>query len=223
MFILILFAFFSGIVTILSPCILPVLPIVLSSSLTGGKRRPLGIVTGFVISFTFFTLFLSAIVRATNISADSLRTIAVVLLIVFGASLFIPQFQLWMEKLFSKIASLFQPVNRSTTQQSSDFIGGIPIGASLGLIWAPCVGPILASVITIAATSTVTSGAFFITLAYSLGTGIPMLGITYGGRTLLQKVPWLLSKTQTIQRVFGFLMFFTAIGIFFNVDRTFQT
>ncbi len=228
MLILILFAFFSGVVTILSPCILPVLPIVLSSSLTGGKKRPFGIVTGFVLSFTFFTLFLSAIVKATNISADSLRSVAVILLIIFGASLFIPQFQVWMEKAFSKLSSLLSNgILRSgkSTQDDKDngFISGIPIGASLGLIWAPCVGPIIASVITLAATSTVNTGALFITLSYSLGTAIPMLGITFGGRALLTKVPWLLTRAQTIQKVFGVLMFITAVGIFFNADRQFQT
>ncbi len=65
MILLILFSFIAGIVTVLSPCILPVLPIVLSGSVTGGKQRPFGIMTGFVLSFTFFTLFLSGIVQAT--------------------------------------------------------------------------------------------------------------------------------------------------------------
>lgn len=227
MIILIVFAFLSGIVTILSPCILPVLPIVLSSSLIGGKKRPLGIVTGFIISFTFFTLFLSAIVRATHISADSLRTGAVVLLVIFGVSLFIPKFQIWMELFISRITSFISNKISSSkpslnTNRDEGYVSGIPIGASLGLIWAPCVGPIIASVIALAATSQVNSQAVFITLAYSLGTAIPLLGITYGGRTLLAKNPWLLTRAQSIQKVFGVLMFVTAVGIFFNVDRKFQ-
>lgn len=78
MFLLIGFAFVAGIVTILSPCILPILPIVLSGSVAGDKWRPWGVVTGFVASFTFFTLFLSAIVQATGVSADFLRIVAVV-------------------------------------------------------------------------------------------------------------------------------------------------
>ncbi len=84
MLFLVFFAFLAGFVTILSPCILPVLPIVLSGSLTGGHKRPLGIVLGFIISFSLFTLFLAEIVRLTGISADFLRLISVIIVLVFG-------------------------------------------------------------------------------------------------------------------------------------------
>ena len=218
MILLILFAFIAGLVTILSPCILPVLPIVLSGSVDTGKKRPLGIVTGFILSFTFFTLLLSTIVKATGISADSLRTISIVVIGLFGFSMLVPAMQIWMEKLFSKIAGLLPKGSQDTS-----FIGGVIVGLSLGLLWAPCVGPILASVITLAATSSLNLAAFFITLAYSLGTALPLLGITYGGRTLLQKIPWLTRNTGTIQKTFGLLMIATAISMQANLDRTFQT
>lgn len=221
MIILILFAFIGGIITILSPCILPVLPIVLSGSLTGGKKRPLGIVTGFIVSFTFFTLFLSAIVKVLGIAPDTLRYIAVAILILFGFSLFVPKFQVFMEQLFSKLSSRIN--TRKQQSSTNDFLAGIPIGASLGLIWTPCVGPIIASVITLAATSQVNGSAILITLAYSIGTAIPMLAITYGGRQLLQKAPSLLTHAQHIQKGFGILMVLTAVAIFFNIDRTIQT
>lgn len=218
MIFLIGFAFLAGIITILSPCILPILPIVLSGSVGAGKRKPQGIVTGFVLSFTFFTLFLSALVRATGISADALRGISIVIILIFGVSLLLPQFQLLTEKLFSRLSNKF-----AVQGTHSGFGGGVLIGLSLGLIWTPCVGPILASVITLAATSDVSLAAFFITLAYSLGTAIPMFAIMYGGRGLLQKIPWLLPNTGKIQKAFGVLMILTAIGIFYNIDRRFQT
>jgi len=100
MLLLLIFAFLGGLVTILSPCILPILPIVLSGSVTGGKKRPIGVVVGFILSFTFFTLFLTSIVNLLSISADSLRTFSVVVILVFGASLLIPKFQLLLEQLF---------------------------------------------------------------------------------------------------------------------------
>src|SRR5882724_9967158 len=107
MILLIAFAFLAGVVTILSPCILPILPIVLSSTIGGkdtGKSRPLGVVTGFILSFTFFTLFLSTIVSLSGIPADSLRIFSVIVIALFGFSLLIPQFQLLVEKIFSKLA-----------------------------------------------------------------------------------------------------------------------
>lgn len=218
MLILILFAFLAGVVTILSPCILPILPIILSGGIGGGKKRPLGIVTGFVISFSFFTLALSAIVKLTGVSADVLRTISIVIIFGFGLTLLVPKFQLWMEQTFSKLAGMASQKN-----EGSGFGGGVLLGCSLGLIWTPCVGPIIASVITLAATSTVNFAAVFITIAYSIGTALPMFAIIYGGRQLLQKVPWLLKNTGKIQKAFGVLMILTALAIFFNVDRKFQT
>jgi len=217
MFLLLGFAFLAGIVTILSPCILPVLPVVLSGGISGGKQRPLGIVAGFIASFTFFTLFLTSIVRATGVSPDALRSVSVVVIIAFGLSLLVPKLQAFIEQFLSRVSSLAKRTERS------DFAGGIFIGASLGLVWTPCVGPILASVISLALTGTVTTTAFFITLAYSIGTAIPMLAIVWGGRALLQKVPWLVASTGKIQKIFGLLMILTALAIATNLDRKFQT
>src|SRR3990167_6202283 len=109
---LILFAFLGGVVTILSPCILPILPVVLSGTVGGGKRKPLGIIIGFVLSFTFFTLFLSAIVSATGLSADFLRNISVFILILFGLSLLIPMLQKRMERFFSRISGGISTKNK---------------------------------------------------------------------------------------------------------------
>lgn len=218
MLLLVLFAFLAGVVTVLSPCILPILPVVLSSSLSGGKRRPFGIIAGFILSFTFFTLFLATLVSKLGISADLLRNLAIFLIFGFGLSLLIPATQVALEKLFQIFSNLTPKGN-----QNSGFWGGILVGLSLGLIWTPCVGPILASVITLAVANTVTGSTFLITLAYSIGTAIPMFFITLGGRKLLEKVPGVLEHTAQIQQVFGVLMIVTALGMFLNIDRRFQT
>lgn len=221
MILLIAFAFLAGIVTILSPCILPILPIILSSTLKGqdiGKSRPMGVVVGFVLSFTFFTLFLSTLVNISGISPEALRLFSVIVILGFGISLLIPKFQVLIERLFSKLSGFAPQVSTKT-----GFEGGVVIGLSLGLLWTPCVGPILASVISLAISGTVTFDAFLITLAYSLGTALPMFLIMIGGQSALKKVPWLLSNTEKIQKVFGVLMILTALGILTNVDRKFQS
>ncbi|KKQ73682.1 MAG: hypothetical protein US96_C0056G0008 [Candidatus Woesebacteria bacterium GW2011_GWB1_38_5b] len=221
MILLIAFAFLAGIITVLSPCILPILPIILTSSIGGvntGKSRPIGVVIGFILSFTFFTLFLSTIVRLSGVPVETLRFVSIIVVAGFGISLLVPQFQVLLERLFSKLAGLMP-----SSQGRTGFGGGLLIGFSVGLLWTPCVGPILASVISLAITGTVTLDAFLITLAYSLGTAIPMFLIMLGGQNALRRVPWLLSNLGHIQKIFGVLMILTAIGIFFNVDRRFQT
>ncbi len=208
MAILILFAFLGGIVTILSPCILPLLPIILGSGVTGGKRKPLGIITGFVLSFTFFTLFLTSLVRLTGISADSLRLFAAAVILLFGLVLVVPHLSAWWEKLTSKVTNL-RPA------EGSGFVGGLIVGVSLGLVWTPCVGPILAAVISLAITGSVNASAVPIVLAYALGTAIPLFLILIGLKKFIPRLPWL-------QQAFGVLMVLTAIAIYSGLDRQFQ-
>lgn len=217
MIILLIFAFLAGIVTILSPCILPILPIVLSGTVSGDKKRPYGIILGFILSFTFFTLFLATIVRLTGIPTNTLRIIAGAVLLIFGLGLLVPGFQTLMERLFNKLSVLGPKAN-----PQAGFWGGFVIGLTIGIVWTPCVGPILASVIALAATSQVSIATFLITLTYSIGTAIPMFIIMYGGRNLLKKAPWLVKNTSVIQKAFGVLMILFAIAIFTNLDLQFE-
>ncbi|MBN2658608.1 MAG: redoxin domain-containing protein [Spirochaetales bacterium] len=216
MLLLTIVAFISGIITILSPCILPVLPIVLSGSV-GGKKKPLGIISGFVVSFTFFTLFLTALVKRFGFSADSLRVAAVVLILLFGAILLFPR----LNQFYEKAISLLQ---RRTGQNKNrqGFSGGLLTGFSLGLIWTPCAGPIMASVISLSITQSVTAHSVLITLAYTVGTALPMLAIMFGGRKLINRVPSLLKNTGRIQRFFGAVLLFTGLSIAMGWDRDFQ-
>jgi len=234
MLVLLAFAFVSGIITILSPCILPVLPIVLSGSVGGGKARPFGVLAGFVVSFTVFTLTLSAIVRALGIPADALRVVAVVLIALFGIVMLVPRLRDGFEMLTSRIASRGNRTSRVAAakpgaagsvpagQRLAGLWGGIVVGLSLGLIWTPCVGPIMASVISLALTQQVSGDSVFITLAYTLGTSIPMLAVMLGGRALLARVPALTKNTANIQKGFGVLMLVMAVAIGFGWDRRFQ-
>ena len=104
----------------------------------------------------------------------------------------------------------------------SGFGSGIVVGLSLGLIWTPCVGPIMASVISLALTQHVDGGSVFITLAYTLGTSIPMLAVMLGGRALLNRVPALTRNAARIQQVFGVLMIVVGVAIGLGWDRQFQ-
>jgi methionine-R-sulfoxide reductase len=216
MLVLPFFAFLSGIVTILSPCILPVLPLVLSGSV-GGKRKPVGVVLGFVLSFSLFTLILSTLVQALQISAQTMRMAAILIIILFGFVLLIPKLQEKFELAASRL------VSQKQNKQRNGLTGGILLGASLGLLWTPCVGPIMASVISLAISQQVDGGSAVIVLSYSLGTSIPMFGIMLGGRNLIKRFPGLSKNTGRIQRVFGILMIIVGLSLYFGLDRKFQT
>ena len=227
MIILVAFAFLSGVITILSPCILPVLPILLSGGVSGGRARPFGVISGFVVSFTVFTLALSTIVQALRIPADALRIVAVVLIVLFGVVMLVPRLSAWFELLASRIATrgrrLAPAGGGSSGGGWSGYWGGCLVGLSLGLVWTPCVGPIMASVISLALTQHVESSSVYITLAYTLGTALPMLGVMFGGRALLNRVPALARNSVNIQRGFGVLMILVGVAIGLGWDRQFQS
>ena len=226
MIVLLGFAFLSGVITILSPCILPVLPIVLSGGVGGGKARPFGVLVGFIVSFTAFTLALSAIVQALGIPVDTMRIVAVVLIVLFGLVMLVPFLRDRFELIASRIARRGPGSGRAAgapaTAGMAGFGSGIVVGLSLGLIWTPCVGPIMASVISLALTQHVDGGSIFITLAYTLGTSIPMFGVMVGGRALLTRVPALTRNAARIQQGFGVLMIVVGVGIGLGWDRRFQ-
>jgi cytochrome c-type biogenesis protein len=221
---IVLFAFLSGIVTVASPCVLPVLPFLLSGAI-GGRLRPYGIITGFILSFTVFTLTLSAILAALHIPPDATRLISVALLLAFGLTLLIPALHTVYERFSTQSVSRLNTGGQisSSPDSGNGFVGGVMVGGTLGLLWTPCVGPIMSAVITLALSGNVTFQAFLVTLAFSIGTAIPMLAVMLGGRGALARVPWLMNNLGTVQRGFGAVMVVFAIGIFFNVDRKVQT
>lgn len=215
------FAFLAGIATILSPCILPLLPVVLSGSAGAGRLRPWGIILGFTVSFTVFTLTLSLLVSLAGITPEVLRTVSALLILSFGLVMVLPPLKNAFLSWASRLTASRAP--RGVKKQGQGFLPGVAMGFSLGLVWTPCAGPIMASVVTLAATQTVNVATVTITLAYTLGTSVPLLLILLGGRQLLQKVPFLTSHSARIQQIFGGLMLLTALALFLGWDRELQT
>src|SRR5436853_1482682 len=179
MVLLALFALLAGAATALSPCVLPVLPVILSAGATGGRRRPLGIVTGLTLSFTFATVALVYVIDALGLPNDLLRTAAIVILILFGLSLLIPAASAHVEAWLQRLA----PSARSGDPEGG-FGSGLLVGLSLGFVYAPCAGPILAGVITVSASQSLTAGRLGVALAYALGSGGVPYFLSLGGRRL---------------------------------------
>ena len=185
MALLILFALLAGAATALSPCVLPVLPAVLGAGATGGRRRPLGIVTGLVLAFTFATVALVYVIDALGLPDDLVRTIAIVTLFVFGITLLVPSLGDRIEAFGSRIAP-------GPARVGGDGFGsGLVLGASLGLVYTPCAGPILAGVITVSASQDFTAGKLAVALAYAVGSGAVLYVLMLGGRRVADRMkPW---------------------------------
>ncbi len=220
MLILLLFSFISGFVTILAPCMWPMLPIVLSSTVKGtDHKRPLGITIGVMASFAIFTLSVSYLVRLFHFDPNILRSIAVVVIIFLGLTLVIPALSRIIEGFVSRLTGI---IGIQKQQQGNDFKAGFLTGIMLGVIWSPCGGPILASIATLAATGMVNTQVILVTLFYVTGVGLPLFIFTYGGQQVITKTRFISAYTGRVQQVFGIIMILTAVAIFFNYDKLLQ-
>ena len=214
MTLLILFALLAGAGTALSPCVLPILPAVLSAGVTGGRRRPIGVVAGLVVAFTFATVALVYLIDALGLPDDLVRWIAIGTLGVFGLVLLVPALADRVEAFISRI------VPGPARSGGEGFWPGFLLGVSLGLVYAPCAGPILAGVITVSASQDFTAGKLAVALAYAIGSGVVLYALMLGGRRLIEGMGSWRSRVQTAM---GALMVLTAIAMSADLDIRFQT
>ena len=200
----------AGFITAISPCVLPVLPIIFAGGATGSRRKPFAIVTGLILSFSAFTLFGVWLLKTLGLPQDLLRNIAIGLLFLVAATL-----------LFPKVEEIVQrPLLRLTRRPGGDLGGGLLLGASLGLVFVPCAGPVLAAITVVGATQDVGARSIVLTLAYATGAAIPMLVVAFGGRAGMNA---LRPRAHRIRQALGVVVALTALAIAFNVDRHFQT
>ena len=200
----------AGFITAISPCVLPVLPIIFAGGATGSRRKPFAIIAGLIVSFTAFTLFGVWLLKKLGLPEDLLRNIAIALLFLVAATL-----------LFPKVEEIVQrPFLRLTRRPGGDLGGGFLLGASLGLVFVPCAGPVLAAITVVGATQDVGARAVVLTLAYATGAAIPMLLVAFGGRAGMNA---LRPHAHRIRQALGVVVALTALAIAFNVDRHFQT
>ena len=214
MTLLILFALIAGAGTALSPCVLPILPAVLSAGVTGGRRRPAGVVTGIVVAFTFATVALVYVIDALGLPDDLVRWVAIGTLFVFGIVLLVPPLADRVEAFISRI------VPGPARSKGEGFWPGFLLGTSLGLVYAPCAGPILAGVITVSASQDFTAGKLAVAFAYAIGSGAVLYALMLGGRKLIDRMG---SWRHRVQAVMGALMVLTAVAMAAELDIRFQT
>jgi len=206
----------AGVVTVAAPCTLPMLPILLGASIgqTGGAR-PAMIALGFVLSFSAVALLLSAITRIFDFDPNVLRSAASVLLLGFGLLMIWPASFEWLS---IRTGGLFSGMSSGSTGSHQGTIGGFVLGTTLGLVWTPCAGPVLGSILTIVATSGDTAWASALLVVYAIGAAIPMLAIAYGGQAATARVRSIARLSPRLQQGFGIVVIGFAIASYFQYD-----
>jgi cytochrome c biogenesis protein CcdA/thiol-disulfide isomerase/thioredoxin len=205
---LLVVGFLAGVITAISPCVLPVLPILLAGGASGGRRRPYAIVAGLVASFVAFTLAAAWLLDLLGLPKDFLRNLALALLFVVAATLIVPRLALLLERPFAAL----------TRRRFGDAGGGFVLGASLGLVFVPCAGPVLAYITVSAASQEIDAKAVSLTVAYALGAAVPMLAVALGGQRVARRL-----RVPALRPLLGVVVAAAAVAIAFDLDVRAQT
>ncbi|HEX3705641.1 MAG TPA: cytochrome c biogenesis protein CcdA [Mycobacteriales bacterium] len=213
---LLLIAFLAGLLTIVTPCILPVLPAVIASGVTaGGRKRALAIAAGLALAFGLSALLSIRLLTALGLPLGLRYDAALVVLYLLAVSFIVPQVGALVERPFVRLGR-----GRAPDASAS----GLVLGASLGLLYLPCAGPIFSTISTVGAQH----GSFgfdsvALTAAYSLGIALPIFGLVLLTGRLTGTVGWLRTHAVRVRQVGGALLLASAVAITFGAATSLQT
>ncbi len=207
----------SGIITGLSPCVLPILPVVLTAAAGGegatpSRWRPYIVIGGLVTSFAVFTLAGGALISALGLPDDILRTVGLVLLALIGVGLLIPALGHLLERPFARI-----PMLRLRREGN-----GWLLGVGLGLVFVPCAGPILAAITVLAATGRVDGQLVLLTISFAAGVAVPLLFFALVGARLGDRIRRNRGRSQTLRKALGGVLVATSVVLALGLAEPLQ-
>jgi len=212
----ILLASAAGALTVAAPCVLPMLPIIVGTSIGQTSwARPIFIALGFALAFSSAALVFGAFSDALGFSDDTLRSVAALLLMAFGVLMVWPG---PFARLAEMLDSVVNRVGAIGRRAGPDNLGGLVLGVTLGILWTPCAGPMLGAILTLVATAKHLGHAAILLVCYAIGAATPMLAIAYGGQYVSAHVRRFARHTGRLQQGFGVLVALISIAIYFQYD-----
>ncbi|RZU63964.1 cytochrome c biogenesis protein CcdA [Microterricola gilva] len=224
-----LIGFAGGLITGISPCILPVLPVIFLSGgvqsartqRSGGavelaqepsRWRPYLVILGLVVSFSVFTLIGSLLLAVLGLPQDVLRWAGIVVLVLIGIGLIVPRFEAILEKPFAWI-----PKRDVGTER-----GGFVLGIALGAVYVPCAGPVLAAITVAGSTGRIGVETIVLTASFAIGAALPLLIFALAGRRVAERVRGFRTHQRGIRITGGIVMIALAAGLVVNLPQLLQ-
>ena len=225
MFTLVLIGFLGGLITGISPCILPVLPVIFFSGAQNAREegavmtkslsetlRPYRVIAGLVLSFSVVTLLGSALLSLLHLPQDAIRWVALIALVAIGLGLIFPQFEALLEKPFSKLPQ----------KQFGSGRSGFGLGLALGVLYVPCAGPVLAAIVVAGATGTIGLDTVALTLSFAVGAALPLLFFALAGQRVAERVAAFRRRQRQIRVIGGIVTLLLAVALVFNLPAVLQ-
>lgn len=218
----ILLAFAAGILTVLSPCVVPILPVVFGAAASRHRLGPVALALGVATAFAGAGLLLATAGAAVGLDGDSLKPVFGGLLIVFGAVLLVPVLQHLAERVLAPLANWGSA--RTGGVKGDGLAGQFGLGFLLGLVWSPCVGPTLGAASVLASQGSQLGSVAIVMLAFGIGAALPLLGIGMLSRAALAKVRGrLISGGVWGRRAMGAGMLLVGLIVVTGLDRRLET
>jgi cytochrome c-type biogenesis protein len=211
-------AIVAGSLTTLSPCVLPMIPLVVGGALQANRAAPLAIGAGLIVSFTVLGVLLGLLGSLLGVSGDAFRQAGAVLLLVFGVVLLVPalnaRFVAWMTPLASGANSAAQHV------RDDSLTGSFVLGLTLGMIWTPCSGPLLGSTLSLVASEGGALRGGLLLALFGFGAAIPLVGFAYASRAGFHAArDWVLARIDGLRKGFALLLVLIGVGILTGLDK----
>ena len=208
----------AGSLTTLSPCVFPVLPLVVGGAMQANRLAPLAMGAGMAASFAAIGLVVGALGPALGIDPDSVRTFGAVLLIAFALVMLVPALGARFSQLLLPVAS---SANAASNRLDGGSLGGaLLLGGVLGLVWSPCSGPLLASALTLVASEGGAGRGALILGVFGLGAATPLVAVAYASRASLARARgWVLARGDGMKKAFGVLIGLAGVAILTGADK----
>ncbi len=215
-------SFLAGVLSILSPCVLPLIPIIIGGALNTHKLGPYALALGLAISFTVVGVFLATVGASLGLDTGTFRNVAAVLLLIFGIILLSPALQ---AKFAAATAGIGNAGQNTLSRFSADSLfGQFVLGMLLGVVWSPCVGPILGAAITLASQGEQLGHVVAVMACFGLGAGLPLIILGLLSRQAMQKARnSLFTAGKVGKQLLGGMMILIAIMIITGLDKQFES
>jgi len=213
-----LFAYIAGLLTLINPCVLPLLPVVLAGSIGQHKHGPAAMAAGLAVSFTLFGFATYAIIQSFGILQEDVSRVGALIMIGFGTVLLVPKAQAGFARMAGAAAG---GGNKAIdVVEGNGLAGQVAAGALLGLVWSPCIGPTLGGAIALASQGENLWWALAIMMVFSAGSASIVLALGYGSRELImQRRNLLMRITKYAKPVMGIALILVGLSIWFHFDR----
>ncbi len=208
----------AGSLTTLSPCVFPILPLVLGGAVQNNKLAPLAMGVGMATSFALIGMLLGLLGPALGIDGDSVRVGGAALLVAFGIVMLVP----WLNEKFTNLVTpLANSANSASSRLNTESLwGALALGGLLGLVWSPCSGPLLASALTLVASEGGAASGGLILGLFGVGAAIPLVAAAYASRSGFNRVRgWVLGRMDGVKKAFGLLLLLVGVAILTGGDK----